>query len=399
MKIAIVSDMHIGYERFFDDAINQAREALELASTLADVIILPGDIFDKRAPKPDVIAQGINLFREIADKPWKAKVVDFIGGERQRYTDVPVVAISGTHERTAAGKDNPLNLMGLAGLLVDTSEGTTIVEKDGEKVAIYGLGGISEERVKEKLAELDPQPVPNMFSIFMFHQSIYEILPFSDEFIRYDDLPRGFDLYVCGHIHSIVEATVHGKPFVIPGSTVLTQLKDGEQEQKGFMVFDTKTKVYEFVKINSRRMFARTLNFDDARPEDIKSGCEKVVEDLLAQSGKNPIIRLKIVGTIASGFDSTDMPLQAIALKYMDRATMDIDSSKLVNKELESRIDEIRDTRDGGASIHELGMNMLVEKLKEQKFSDEINAGELFQLLSSDSKKDKVIAQALEMLR
>ncbi|EQD59621.1 metallophosphoesterase, partial [mine drainage metagenome] len=75
---------------------------------------------------------------------------------------------------------------------------------------------------------------------FMLHQSIYEILPFDESFMHYDDLPKGFDLYVCGHIHSRVKATVNGKLFLIPGSTVLTQLKEGEQERKGFILFDTK---------------------------------------------------------------------------------------------------------------------------------------------------------------
>ena len=397
MKIAIVSDMHIGYERFHEDAIKQAREAMELASTMADAIILPGDIFDKRAPKPEVIAEAINLFRDMSEKSWEAKVVEF-RCDRENHTDVPIIAISGTHERTAAGKDNPLGLLGLAGLLVDTSEATTIIEKNGERVAVFGLGGLSEERVKEKLAELDPKPVPGMFSIFMFHQSIYEILPFSDDFIHYSDLPKGFDLYVNGHIHSIVEATVHGKPFLIPGSTVLTQLKEGEQEQKGFMIFDTQTKTYIFVKIDSRRMFARTIEFDGAKPDQVKRRCEDQIEELLGLSDKKPIIRLKLVGEISDGFDSTDMPLQAVAMKYADRAIIDIDSSRLVSKERESRIDEIRDTRDGGTSIKELGMRMLIEKLTEQKFGDEINASDLFQILSSEAKKEKVIAEALELL-
>ena len=48
--------MHIGYERFYDDAYTQAKEALERASELADAIIIPGDVFDRRAPKPEVMA-------------------------------------------------------------------------------------------------------------------------------------------------------------------------------------------------------------------------------------------------------------------------------------------------------------------------------------------------------
>ena len=183
MKIAIVSDMHIGYERFSEDAIRQATAAMELANKVADAVIIPGDVFDKRAPKPEVIAQAINLFREMSAQEVECQGGRVQGTHAKNFTDVPMVAISGTHERTAAGKDNALNLMGLAGLLVDTSEATTIIEKDGERVAIFGFGGISEERVREQLERSEPKPIDGIFNIFMFHQSVYEILPFSDDFI------------------------------------------------------------------------------------------------------------------------------------------------------------------------------------------------------------------------
>jgi len=62
MKIAIVSDLHLGYERFYEDAYLQAKEALEKASSMADMLIIPGDLFDNRSPKPEVLAQGMNIF-------------------------------------------------------------------------------------------------------------------------------------------------------------------------------------------------------------------------------------------------------------------------------------------------------------------------------------------------
>ena len=124
MKVAIVSDMHLGYERFYDDAYKQAREAFEaIAEEGADMVIIPGDIFDKRNPKPDVIAQAINLFRDFSRKQWPAELDKFMPLRNGKvYTGIPVVAIPGTHERVAEGKENPLTLLGLAGLLIDASE-------------------------------------------------------------------------------------------------------------------------------------------------------------------------------------------------------------------------------------------------------------------------------------
>lgn len=398
VKIAIISDMHIGYERFAQDAFVQAKEALEKASSMADAIIMPGDIFDKRAPKPEVIAQAINIFRELSKKEWKAKVHSFDSKSILAHTSIPVIAISGTHERTAMGKENPLSLLALAGLLVDTSESTTILEKNGEKVAVFGLGGLSEERVKEKLAELNPTPIKGMFNIFMFHQSTYELLPFSNDFIHNEDLPAGFDLYVNGHIHSRVEGTIHGKKFLIPGSTVLTQLKEGEQEEKGFIIFDTTTYNHEFVKINSRQLIFKNLHFENATPKEVKERCEGEIDQILSKSRPKPIIRLKLEGTIDGGFTTTDLPLRSVPLKYLQKALVEIDSAKLLNPEMQSQIENLRENKIDNMPVKELGMNIFGAKLKEQKFDETINYSELFNILSNSAKKEKVINEALEFL-
>ncbi|HVC57905.1 MAG TPA: DNA repair exonuclease [Candidatus Acidoferrales bacterium] len=399
MKIAIVSDTHIGYERFAEDALKQATEALEKASTLADIILLPGDVFDKRAPRPDVIAQSINLFRELSKKKWAARVVEFNGRGTKCYTDVPVVAISGTHERTAEGKDNPLNLLGLAGLLIDTSEATTIIEKDGERVAIFGLGGISEERVKEKLAELKPTPISGAFNVFMLHQSIYEILPFSNDFIHYDDLPSGFDLYVNGHIHSRVDATVHGKKFLIPGSTVLTQFKEGEQGNKGFILFDTKSYTYEFIEIATREFVVRNLEFSDATPKEVDQRCEAEIESILSHGSAKPIIKINLKGTIKSGFTGSDMPIHALLLKYSEKAVLEIESGKLVSPEVQMDIEGIRENKIGEMPIKELGMNIFSARLKELDYDQSsISASDLFNILSTAQNKEKAVKEAMELL-
>src|SRR5271170_4528321 len=175
MKIAILSDFHLGYERFREDAYRQAEEALNKAAGMADLIVIPGDIFDNRTPKPDVLAEAINLFRNLSKKQWDAQVVDFTG-EGQNYSKIPVLAIPGTHERRAQDVMDPVDLLGLTGLVVDVSNATAIVEMDGEKVAVVGIGGIADERFREIVIEADPKPVPGTFSVFMFHESVYELL-------------------------------------------------------------------------------------------------------------------------------------------------------------------------------------------------------------------------------
>jgi DNA repair exonuclease SbcCD nuclease subunit len=397
MRIAITSDFHLGYERFREDAFKQAEEALEAAANEADAIIIPGDIFDMRIPRPDVLAEAINLFRNLSKKEWKAKVTAVMAASKA-FTEVPVVAIPGTHERRAQGVENPVNLLGLAGLLVDVSDGYAVIEKGSEKVMVYGIGGVSEERFLETIKKLDPKPLPGHFSIFMFHQSAYELLPFSEDFIHLDQLPEGFDLYVNGHIHSRVEKKVHGKPFLIPGSTVLTQLKDGEQEEKGFFIFDTSTGTYSFHKIRSRRFVVAKLNADGKSADELGSEIRKAIDAAIGTKGGMPIVRVEMSGLMKKGARSIDLDFHGIIKEYQGRALVEIAKPGMEEIETSSDIEALRKGLMENMSVKDYGLGIFVEKLKESKYGLGIGPSELFELLSDDASKDKVIKKALERL-
>ncbi|MCL4379501.1 MAG: metallophosphoesterase [Candidatus Marsarchaeota archaeon] len=397
MKIAIVSDLHLGYERFEEDAYLQAKSALESASGMADAVLIPGDIFDKRYPRPDVISQAINIFRELSKKEWGARIVGYTGSVGL-HTHAPIIAIPGTHERIAEGKDNAVRLLSLAGLLADTSEATTTIQKGDELVSVFGLGGIAEELVKERIAAISPKPTEGTFSIFMFHQSIYEMLPYNDNFIKYSDLPKGFDIYVSGHMHSRHDAEVHGKKLLIPGSTVLTQMKGDEQGSKGFIVFDTHDGSYKFVQINSRPYVTAEIRVENAKPSELISRCESETERMISGKSTKPIIRLKVTGTMANGFDKADLQAHALAMKYSDKAFLTIDTSQLSSPGTELMIDELRDGKIDDIPIKELGMLTLYKRLKDAGADQTISYTELFNILSSQASKEKAVKSAAELL-
>lgn len=394
MKIAILSDFHIGYERFTEDAYRQASEALGKAAELADVLLIPGDIFDMRNPKPEAFAEAVNLFRDISKRQWGARVASYKGKGRA-YTNIPVIAIAGTHERRAQDAENPVSILNLAAFLVDISQATVIVEKGSERVAVCGVGGVDDQRFGEVLRELSPKPVEGVFSIFMFHESVYELLPFNEEFVRLDDLPDGFDLYVSGHIHSRVEERVHGKPLLIPGSTVLTQLKEGEQEPKGFFVYDTEQRRHEFHRINSRPFRFAKLNVEGLSREAVIAAVKKTVDSLL--SGQQiPIIKIVLEGSVDSG-DGIDLDLHGIIRGYSGRAVVEISKSGTEEKLSASVADakvQLLDT----VSIKDQGIGMFLQKFKEKGGELRISPVELFELLSADKSKEKIMKEALEEL-
>lgn len=395
MKVAILSDFHIGYERFREDAYRQAAEALEAASNMADMIVIAGDVFDFRHPKPDVIAEAISLFKKISSKEFGAKVSGY-EGKKGRYTGLPIIAISGTHERRSENEIDAIDLLSLAGLVVNANQAKVTVEKKNEKVVVFGVGGIAEERFKEALKDFDLQPVSGAFNLFLFHQSVYEFLPFSDDFIHLEDLPKGFDLYVDGHIHSKVESKCHGKNFLIPGSTVLTQLKEGEQEEKGFFLYDTTDDTYEFIRIKSRRFAFLKINVDGMEPSQIPDLLEKRIGHILSLSKDKPIIRIVLEGKIKDGFKSIDIAVKGLSERHSDEAIIETVKSGLEVNELEAT--SLREGILDNVSIRDYGVGIFMDRLKKNKYALQANPSRLFDILSSDLKKEIVIKEAMEVI-
>jgi DNA repair exonuclease SbcCD nuclease subunit len=396
MLLAILSDFHLGYDRFREDAYSQAREALESAASVADALLLPGDLFDIRAPKPEVLAEAINLFRSVSKRKWEARVTGF-EAEGKAYTDAPIIAIPGTHERRAQRMENPVNLLALAGMLIDVSDGFAVIEKGGERVAVYGIGGVSEENFAEAIRKLDPRPVEGCFNVFMFHQSTHELLPFDSGCAGFEDLPKGFDLYVDGHIHNRVEMRVHGKPFLIPGSTVLTQLKDSEQEEKGFYLYDTATNKYSFKKIKSRRLSVIKVSAEGRTPNELSRIVRERIE-AAAKGGDKPIVKVEISGAVKGGFKSIDFDFGGIAKDYKDVATVEITKSRLESVMENDEIDALRKGSLENMSVKDYGLGIFVEKLKKNGYSLGLGPSEMFDLLSSEANKEKAIKKALEAL-
>lgn len=399
MRVAIVSDMHIGYERFYDDAYNQAQEALSKASELADAIIIPGDIFDSRNPKPDVLAQGLRLFRKLKERRWNSRITKY-SGDGKIYTDVPIIAIPGTHERRAQDSENAVELLNIAGFVANGSEATIDITKGDETISISSLGGVSEERVKEmlQLHEANFQPQKNKFSIFMFHQSIYELLPFSDNFIHYEDLPKGFDLYIDGHIHSKVMGAVHGKPFLIPGSTVLTQLKDGEQDRKGFFVFDTTSKTYEFHSINSREFIVEKIDISNKNPDQIKKEITNAIERDTKSKPNKAIIRIVISGKTNSQTKQIDLDIHEIIKKEGAKAILEISKNNVEDEETTTNIEALRNRHMENIPIKDYGLALFLERIKANGYKLDISASDLFDLLTSENNKEKTLNKALSSI-
>ena len=79
MRIAVIGDMHLGFDHHGlrkNDSFINAREAFDIAiSEKVDLIIQTGDVFHERLPKPEVISPAIKLFNSLKKKINTPKLV------------------------------------------------------------------------------------------------------------------------------------------------------------------------------------------------------------------------------------------------------------------------------------------------------------------------------------
>lgn len=380
MKISIISDTHFGYkwnEERGEDPFRNAKEAFE-KSVDADLIIMPGDVFDKKIPKQEVLDRATDVFR------------DAMEGDRTVETDknlgihgegIPAVAIHGTHERRPREYTNPIELMASTGHLHHLDNEKTVFEKDGEKVAVFGLSGVPERYAADALRQFDPEPVEDAFNILVVHQSIEGFVYTSDEheYLSLEDFPDGFDLIVNGHIHWYnLEKFRQGedKPLILPGSTVTTQMNKIEAEKpKGFVRLDTDSGELKFEELeNAREVYYIEIEVDGDEWSEVKRRAIEKLEKI--EEDRKPLVNLKIRGETSGRVNPRE-------LKKIFRDDMFLN----INSSLDSDIE----TEDGTA-LDEVdnpwneGKKILSRKIKSDLELDET---ELLEMLEQ-GKPDEV---------
>ena len=330
-----MSDTHLGYARFEKDAFVQAERALLDASEKADMILFAGDVFDVKVPKLETLDEAISIFRRIK---------------------VPVFAIHGNHERRTKEQVNPAKLLASAGVLHYIHNTTTAYEHQGEKIQILGIGNVPDEYADEAVKNCMKRFVPEngAFKILLIHQTIRDLIPHGKNELSFESLESlGFDLIVNGHIHG-KEIRMNGK-FIIPGSTVITQLKKEETEKKGYFLFDTKTMQSDFIPIECRQFFFEVIEVKDASPNEVLETVRKKIEELLSKS-EDALIALKVDGTLKQGLASTDVRIPEYEHVFID--------NRLDTKTLDSKLETIRNLRQEKLSVRELALKELEEKTR-----------------------------------
>jgi DNA repair exonuclease SbcCD nuclease subunit len=208
LKIAVISDTHLGFAYGTlrgKDAFDNCKQAFQkVLDAKADLILIPGDIFHEKIPRQEVLGETIELFSSIkkhfkSPKLITSKTKD---GITKNKTIPPIITIYGTHERRHSDSTNPVHLLEKAGLVYNLHAESIQIELKGDRVGIHGLSGVPETYAKQSLSVWNPEPFKNCPNVLMLHQNFKELIPeLETDYMELSDLPKGFDLFLLGHVH------------------------------------------------------------------------------------------------------------------------------------------------------------------------------------------------------
>ena len=384
MRIAFISDTHLGYKwgdsELGMDSINQTRAAFVGAiEEKVDLIIHPGDIFDTKIPKPEVWVEALKIFALPAMAEDSGVEPVSQTGNTLHFKGIPVIAIHGNHERRGGSLKNPVEALDAAGLVIYLKSNSIVLKKGDEKVNIFGMGYVPESYVVDTLAAIDAKPIDGAFNIFVMHQNVKEYLPDEVSFLSVHDLPK-FDLIANGHIHHNDFKTISGGvQYIMPGSTVATQIKREEAaRKKGFYVYDTEKRDAEFIEIEPQRpIIFEDMKFVDSESDEVFDKIRDKLDNILSNEfPMKPIVKFKLSGSIKVGRTVDKVRLEK---EFSDKTILMIDN-QLESEEFEKKIEELRVAQMQKKGSLGMGVSFLETQLKSTDYSGP-NISDIFDLM------------------
>ena len=297
MKIAIISDLHLGFrqygsmereEDFYRQFFNVCKE---IKKHRPEIVIIAGDLFDKPNPTPAAInayREGIGNLNSILCvtkgnhtmilREGHYSIDEYFGAdefEGYYYLD------DETMTTVLHGMESSYDL-----------EFRKYVNKPNVLVTgiTYRYNSDLDEfiKVQKELAEKNSKE-DAAYKILVVHQSFKEFCGFIGEELSIEDIDYSpYDAVICGHIHSRFNTVLpDGTLFIQPGSIErmnTTEALDEQKNGKGFYLLDTEDNSLEFFKVECPRKF-----FLGEVKLDTKQDLENHLEEL-----NNDISKLKV---------------------------------------------------------------------------------------------------------
>ncbi len=335
MKFAHMADCHLGgwREPMLREAGLQCFErAVDICiEERVDFILISGDLFDSSRPAIEVMERVVAAMKEARDR------------------EIRIYVIEGSHDFSPTGK-TMTKVLEKTGLFTRAAKANRteddklrlrfIEDEGGVKIAgVVGRWGALETTLYEAL---DRKALlrEEGFKILMFHTGLEELKPREmgeAKVMPISLLPKGFDYYAGGHVHTRIEHDWEGLGRIVyPGPLFPTNFKELETlESGGFYVVtkygdELKT---EWRRLNLYEIFKVQVNADGKTVERVEDDIKGKLE---GEETEGKIVLLRVEGTLSAGKPS-DIDFRRISESLYDRGARLVkkNTSKLSTLEYE----------------------------------------------------------------
>ncbi len=298
LKFAHLADLHLG--AFREKTLTELnfktfQKAIEkIILEEVDFCLFAGDIFNSAMPPLDLVQKVVKELMKL------------------KSHDIPLYVIGGSHDYSLTGKSF-IHLLDSAGVFIDVAKWKTVDKNSVEleftkneefKVCLSGILGKKNGLDKNVYKNLNENSLDkNYFNIFLFHTTLNDYKP---EFMRAvqtevnsNFLPKGFDYYAGGHVHTFIDGKYGDGRLCYPGPLFPNSFSELKRERATFLLcsFDFETRV-----VDVKREFLETyekesvrIEINDLTPLDSREFIEK---QLINYNVKNKLVLLEIFGTV-----------------------------------------------------------------------------------------------------
>lgn len=380
MRVSIIGDSHCGFawgEERGNDSLAALEESIQ-KSKESDLILLMGDLFDGRLPKPEMFAAVAKILAQAQTFPNKTRLLETWGKEVSPLAlrGVPIIALHGNHDRRSKYLINPVQALEHAGLLVHLHGASLLFDCSGTRLGIHGMGNVPECYAKDYLLKWNPKPFPNALNVLMLHQSINPYIYNNDKespSLKLEDLPDAFNLLVNGHLHWHDRRGLRGNVFLHTGSISPTAIHRHESEQRKCIWQWDGSALDEVPLESQRKIFMEEFALAPDLKDKLAAWLQGIAEQQLVPK---PIVNAKIIGTLPVGASPPN--LSDVQNGFSDKMILHL-TKPPANADFESNVELLRALRENRLTPEESGLRLLMDNLKQARCA--IKADEIFDML------------------
>lgn len=334
ITFAHLADLHLGAWRekkltdlnfiTFQKAIDKVIESR------VDFCLFAGDIFNNAMPPIDLVTKVVIELNRLKDY------------------NIPLYVIGGSHDYSNSGKSF-INLLDKSGVFEDVCKfeylsqnkvDLVFTKNEDLKLNISGILGRKKGLDKNYYNNLNKNNLSsNTFNVFMFHCTLDDIKPDFMKAVKSeitsDFLPKGFDYYAGGHVHTYIESNYDSGLLSYPGPLFPNNFSELKREKPAFNLceFDFDTR-----KVKITRQFIQTyeieyvnIELDNINAIQARTIIEERLDDI---DYKDKILLIEIKGIIEGKIN--DININRIISKCYENGALHVlkNTYKLTSSEL-----------------------------------------------------------------